>query len=270
MIKNILSLFLFSILSIGLTAEDHDLSKVDAKALVTKADLLIRGESSSIQYSTFTVIRPGSTVEREFISYLKGKPFSFTHFLKPMADRNITFLKRDYDLWTYSPKVRKEIRIPVTMMHEGIMGSDYTYDDMVKASTLADDYDPKIVGVSKEMEKAHGRVYVLDLTPLPGKPIAYKKLRLWIREEGTIILRQQYYDDNGQVTRVQEYSEIKEIGKRVIPTRYEMFDATKQGHSTVMVVKNAEFNTLESEDIFAQRSLDNPPKPTWGDRKSVV
>jgi outer membrane lipoprotein-sorting protein len=239
----------------------------DAKELVVKADLLLRGEKSSNEYFDFIVKRPGNVISRKAVSYLMGKPFSFVHFLTPISDRDTTILKRDYDLWVYTPKVRKNVRIPVGMMHESIMGSDFTYDDLVKASTLADDYDPKIVGISKELSKEHkSKVYVLDLTPLEGRPIAYKKLRLWIREKGNVILRQQYYDENLNVTRVQQYSDIKEIGGREIPAVREMFDMTKEGHSTEINIMQGAYNTLSDEDLFAQRSLTNPPKPTWDEK----
>ena len=56
------------------------------------------------------------------------------------------------------------------------------------------------------------KVYVVDLTPLPGRPVAYKKLRLWIRDKDGIMVRQHFYNDDLKVTRVMQYSDIREIG----------------------------------------------------------
>ncbi len=238
-------------------------AKLDLKEMVKKADLLLRGEQSAIEHMYFIVRRPGSTIERKTILYLKGKPFSFFQCLEPVRDLNITLLKRDGDVWMYTPSVRKSIRIPLANMHEGVLGSDFTYDDIINMSTLSDDYEPVLVGDSKAMEKEHGKVYVLDLTPLPGRPIAYKKLRLWIREKDNILLRQQYYDEKLQVTRALVYSDIKEMGGRNIPTKRTMVDLSKEGYSTELIFINAAFNTLTDDEIFSPRSLTEPPKPKF-------
>jgi len=147
----------------------------NADELVRKADHLLRGEISSKHYVDFDVYRPGQIIRRKMIIYLRKRKFGLSQFVAPLRDRNTTILKRGYDLWMYTPRIRKTIRIPFAMMHEGILGSDFTYDDIIKEATLADDYSHKIIGVSRKMSKIYGKVYVVDLYPLPGRPITYKK-----------------------------------------------------------------------------------------------
>ena len=239
--------------------------------LVKKADLLLRGEKSSIHLADFVVYRPGKEIKRKILVYLWGKKYSFTNFLAPISDRGTTLLKRDYDLWMYTPRLHKKMRIPFSMMHQGVQGSDFTYDDLVKEATLSDDYSHKLVGLSPSMSKGDNKVYVVDLHPLQGKPVAYKKLRLWIQENEPMILRQQFYNDDLQVVRILEFSEIRDMGGRRIPTVWKMKDVEKQDHYSVMQILKASYNEIQDESTFAPRSLQNPPPPPlWKKTSSSV
>jgi hypothetical protein len=269
--KPILTILFLTLLILPLGAEDKDIKKVkfpNATDLVKAADELLRGAISSVQEADFIVIRPDRKILRTFLVYLKGTNLSLAQFLAPLRDKNITNLKRKYDLWLHTPKIRKTIRIPATMMHEGFMGSDFTYDDIVKATTLTHGYFHKIIGVSKKYEKKFGTVYVVDLKPRPEMPIAYPKLRLWIKAEGTILLRQAYYAQNPKtkklfVQRIVVFDDIKELGGRTFGTRQTMVVMEKKGYRTIFHTKKAEYDKGIEDSVFNMRSLTSPPKPKW-------
>ena len=232
-----------------------------ATKLVSGADLKLRGKISSFHDAQFIVFRPGKKIERRMLAYLKGKKYSFTHFIEPVRDKGTTLLKRNYDLWMYTPKVRKVVRIPFGMMHQGVLGSDFTYDDIVKEATLTDDYNHKIVGISKGMSKKYKRkVYVIDMFPKPGRPVAYKKLRAWISPKGFCFYRLQYYNDKLKVTRILKYSKFAKVDDRVIPTVWTMYNLLKKGYKTVYILKKGVYNKMKSDAMFVRRSLKNPPK----------
>ncbi|NQV03590.1 MAG: outer membrane lipoprotein-sorting protein [Bacteroidia bacterium] len=263
--QSILLLFALSMSAFLLFALSMSASAApNATALVKKASLLLRGEVSSNHHISFVVHRPGIEKKREMIVCLKGNDYSFGHIISPLRDRNITFLRRNHDMWTYIPKVSKAIRIPFAMMHEGVLGSDFTYEDLFKAYTLTDDYSHKILGLSKAMSKKHGRVYIVELLPLPGHRAVHKKLRLWIKEKpNPMILRQQFYNDKLEVVRVLVFSEIRKYGDRNLPQMWKMNDLTKKGYYTVYKIINASYNDIESAEMFAEKSLASPPKPIW-------
>lgn len=258
-------LFVFIIGFSPVIADDKDQKSEtpNATELVKKADLLLRGENSSEHYVDFVVNRPGQKIARKVIVYLKSKKYSLTHFIKPIKDRDTTILKRDYDMWMYTPSVRKKIRIPFGMMHQGVLGSDFTYDDLLKESTLTDDYTHKIVSESKGMKKKHGKVYIVDLAPIAGRPVTYKKLRLWIREKGSILLRTQYYNEKLEVVRVLSYSDLKVIDGREIPTTWKMSNLEHEGYSTDYTIIDGKYNKIEDDNIFAPKTLENPPSSDW-------
>ena len=70
-----------------------------------------------------------------------GNEQSFIRILTPKKDRGISTLKLDSEMWNYFPKINKVIKVPPSMMMGSWMGSDFTNDDLVKETTLTDEYD---------------------------------------------------------------------------------------------------------------------------------
>ena len=66
----------------------------NAKELVSKVELLLRGEESSVQFISLASIRPGKKTSWEMIICRKGTDSCFCHVLKPMKCKNTTLLKR--------------------------------------------------------------------------------------------------------------------------------------------------------------------------------
>ena len=257
------------VLSLVLVFTAVQAQKVDVKEMVKKADLLLRGENSSNQFVDFVVHRPGNVVTRKMINYQYTAEYSLTHTLTPLRDRDGILLKRKYDLWMFDPKLRKSIRIPFSIMHQGLYGSDFTYDDIAKVTNWSDDYKPKLRGVSKKMTEEHkSKVYIVDLTPLPGRPIAYKRLRLWIRAEGNITIRAQFYNNDMKVDRIMNLTDIKKVDDREMPTKWTMVNLLKKGYYSIWHIKNARYNDIKDDKMFNKRSLENPPTPTWEKKAS--
>src|SRR5262249_34449877 len=156
------------------------------------------------------VERPSQPViERKMKLWAKGRDLSLTEFLEPAADKGKRFLKNGKDLWSYDPTYRRKTRIPPSLMFQGMLGSDFTYDDVVRASSLSQDYDPKLQGLSKEYkDKGYGDVYVIELTRKANATVAYPKLELWIQKDTNILLKQRYHDAEGKVVRYMILYEI--------------------------------------------------------------
>jgi outer membrane lipoprotein-sorting protein len=236
----------------------------NAKELVRKAELLLRGEESSVQFISLTSIRPGKKMSWEMIIYRKGTDYCFCHVTKPIKFRNTTLLKRKKEVWVYDSQSQRRTAIQDTQMQEKLFESDFTYEDILQKTSFAEDYSHKIVGISKKLSTKDSKVYVIDLKSLPDRSTPYAKLRLWIREKGFVLLRKQYYDSALKVYRVMKFSDISELAGREMPTLWTMYEITKKGHFTRLEIKNARFNQSLDEKIFEPGSLSNPPKPpSW-------
>jgi hypothetical protein len=131
------------------------------------------------------------------------------------------------------------------------MGSDFTNDDLVKQSSAIDDYVQQVAGEENLDGRAMWRVEAL---PKPDAPVVWGRIVYWIRKD-SIPVKQEYYSDRGELTRVMTFTEVRAVGGRSIPTRWEMKPLGKPGNITVITVKDAEFNTPVDNEIFTQRNL---------------
>jgi outer membrane lipoprotein-sorting protein len=79
-----------------------------------------------------------------------------------------------------------------------------------------------------------------------------------VRQADFIPLKQEFYDERGELIRVMTFFDIRAVGGRVLPARWEMRSIAKPANSTVIVLKDARFNQPIDEAIFTQRNLQKP------------
>ncbi len=176
---------------------------------------------------------------------------SFVRVLSPAKEAGIGSLRIGNEMWNYLPAVERTIKIPPSMMLQPWMGSDFTNDDLVKQSSAIDDYVQQVTAE----ETLDGRpVWRIEARPKPDAPVVWGWIVYWIRKD-FIPVKQEYYSDRGELTRVMTFTEIRVVGGRSIPTRWEMKPLGKPGNVTVITVKDAEFNTTVDDEIFTQRNL---------------
>jgi hypothetical protein len=151
--------------------------------------------------------------------------------------------------------VERTIKIPPSMMLQPWMGSDFTNDDLVKSSSLIDDY---VSGILREEPAGGAQAYVLELIPKPDAAVVWGKILYWVRKSDLIPLKQEFYDERGALIRVMTFSEIRSMGGRTIPTRWEIRPAEKPGNSTAVQIKSAVYDRPIDPEIFTQRNLQKP------------
>jgi hypothetical protein len=54
------------------------------------------------------------------------------------------------------------------------------------------------------------------------------------------------------------FSEVRSVGGRTLPTRWEMRPSARPGNVTTVVMKDAVFDQPVDESIFTQRNLQKP------------
>ena len=73
----------------------------------------------------------------------------------------------------YLPSVERVIKIPPSMMLQPWKGSDFTNDDLVKESSILDDYTHKVVGATA----VNGQdAYQVEATPKPDAPVVWGRV----------------------------------------------------------------------------------------------
>ena len=72
------------------------------------------------------------------------RDFSLILITGPARDKGTAFLKRDKEMWNWQPSIDRTIKLPPSMMLQSWMGSDFTNDDLVKESSVVNDYTQEL------------------------------------------------------------------------------------------------------------------------------
>jgi outer membrane lipoprotein-sorting protein len=224
------------------------------REIVKYSDDLMRGDTQEGIYE-MTIKTP--TWERTLRLYVKSKNRDkmFIRILSPSKEKGTTTLRLKNEMWNYLPQVERTIKIPPSMMLQPWMGSDFANDDLVKESSVVDDYEHALL----KKEKIDGEeIYVIVLTPKPKAGVVWNKRIIKIRKKDFIPLRDEFYGKDNKLIKVLNYSKIEKISDRTIPTHWEMISEIKKGHRTVIEVdKKLVYNAPINDNAFSLQSLKN-------------
>lgn len=232
----------------------HAEAAPDGKAIITKMIDKMRNRVNVSDYE-MTVVRPQWTrsFKMKVWDHRQNKKV-FVRILEPAKDKDIAFLRIDYNLWNYLPSVEKVMKIPPSMMLQPWMGSDFSNDDLVKESSYIDDYDHQVVG--EEIQNGM-KIIKVELTPHENAPVVWGKVVYWVRAQDQLPVRQQFIDENGVLIKDLTYSEFKVLDSVLLPTHWEMTPVKKEGQKTILNLLSIDFNPSPplSDTIFTEKNL---------------
>ena len=180
---------------------------------------------------------------------------SFIRIDAPAKEAGIGSLRIGSEMWNYLPGVERTIKIPPSMMLQPWMGSDFTNDDLVKESSILDDYMHKVVGTAS-MDGA--AAWQVDATSKPDAAVVWGRVLYWVRQSDAMPLKQEYFNERNELVRVLAFSDVRSVGGRRLPTRWEMRPVAKASNVTTVLLKDAAFNQPVDDEIFTQRNLQRP------------
>lgn len=227
----------------------------DPKQLVERANAVLRGSSNHAEF-TMTV-EGGPTLHKvyEMEGWNRGATEAKVLIHSPTAEKDSAALRSGKDLWMFMPNIARVVRIPATMMHQPWMGSDFNYEDIVKADSIVGSYDHRIL--SREKAEGH-EVFMVESVPHADAPVVWGKVLLRIRQDtdGTVMLvREEDYSERGQVIRSIDFSEIEVKDGRRVPTRLECIPQPPTGRHTVIKYREIDFDVTFADDFFGTNSL---------------
>lgn len=219
--------------------------------IIKKADELARGKSSKAEIS-MKVVKQEWTREFSMKTWSLGTKYSMVYLTAPVKDKGAVTLMRDKEVWNYLPTVDKTIKIPSSMMMQSWMGSDFTNDDMVKQSSILDDYTHDMSNDST----IDGRLcWKIILTPKEEAAVVWGKIVLFISKDGYYQLESQFFDEEQVMIKKMKAYDIKMLGNRKLPSRLEMIPMDKPGQKTVFIYHSADFDVSLDESFFSQQNM---------------
>lgn len=227
----------------------------DVKDLVDRANKALRGDSSHGRL-TMTIETPDWKRSLEIEGWNKERAFAFIVIRAPAKERGETTLRRRNEMWLWMPKVERVIKIPPTMMHSAWQGSDFTYEDIVKADSIVKDYTHKLLSKKKEEGRT---VYRIEALPKPDAPVVWGKVitdvALYDDDQAVVPLLEEDYSERGELIRTITLSDIKRLGGRRVPARLECLPATKKGQRTTLQYQDLQFDVPLKDDFFNYQRL---------------
>ncbi len=225
----------------------------DVAALLRHIDDLYRSRSSiariEIQVST-----PRTTRSLRLRAWSRGTEEALVVIEAPPREEGIATLRVGQNLWNYLPRIARTIRVPPSMMLGSWMGTDFTNDDLVKESSLHDDFTSRLGARSTSPA---GWWIVLDVKP--GVVGRWSRIELLVSDE-TLPVEERHFDRRGRLARTMTFDDIRTLGGRRLPSRVTLVPADAEGQRTEMRYLDLQFDIRLPDDTFSLARLERSKK----------
>jgi outer membrane lipoprotein-sorting protein len=244
--RYIVALLMLAVLATGVSAATDP----DFNAILKKIDDLANFSDTDFS-AVYTIIseRPGE--EREVTQARLFRRDLNDQFLililQPEVQRGQGYLQVDDNVWFYDPESRKFER---TTIRENIQNSDAQNADLDRSS-FSSDYN---VTTWQEGRLGSFDVYIVDLEAKTSD-VAYDKVRLWIRTDEDIVLKEEDYSVNGRLMRTVLYPRYERVGSKIIPKQVLIVDELNQGERTQLTMTDATTRTIP-DSVFSKAYLE--------------
>ena len=226
--------------------------QLTAAEIVRKADEKFNGEMSGYSVMSMTIIRPTWQRTVEFRSWSLENDYALTLITAPAREKGQTFLKRGNEMWSWNPAINRLIKLPPSMMSQGWMGSDYTNDDILRESSVVNDYSHTLEGE----EEVGGRLcHRIKLTAREDAGVLWGSQIWWVDKNDFIIMKVELYDEDGYLVRTERGADLKIMDGRLIPSTIELVPAEEEGKKTILKILEVKFNIAIEESFFSQQNM---------------
>jgi len=228
-------------------------SAQDADEIVRSAWDNWRGQSSYGEF-TMTIHRPSWERTMSMRSWTRGSEHSLVRVTAPRKDKGNGTLMVDNNMWTYSPKVNRVIKVPSSMMGQNWMGSDFSNKDVSRADDIVDLYSHTLLAT--EEHEGH-KVFVIEAVPHEDAAVVWGKEIIRIRDDD-VLLAEEFYDQDGILVKAMTTQEVGTMGGRTLSIRQRMAKADTSDEWTEIRIDTIEFDRDLPDSLFTRSNLLNP------------
>ncbi len=225
----------------------------DARELVRDAIEHWRGLSSYTEM-TMVIHRPDWERSMTMRAWTKGQEQSLVRVVEPRKDRGNGTLIDDNNMWTFSPKINRVIKVPSSMMGQSWMGSDFSNKDIARADDIIDQYEHSVLSQQTIDDIV---VYEIESVPHEDAAVVWGREVLKIRADH-VVLEHAFYDQDGELVKKLVSLEIADMGGRTIAKRQRMTKADEPEEWTEIGVNEIEYELELNDSLFTLSNLRNP------------
>ena len=173
---------------------------ISPNEIVKKADLK-RG-LGNVSHSFSVTITNQDNKREVFQVDFKDVNASLTNQMEPERARGRKLLMKDYDIWLYTPNIKKPLRISLEQKLTGEVANG----DIARTN-YAEDYDATLLEVLK---KGNADVYKLELKA-KNKKVTYGRIEYLVAKKDFMPIEATFYALSGKALKSAEFSEFKQI-----------------------------------------------------------
>ena len=223
----------------------------DAHEWIKYTDAQLRGDSSEATI-TMTVQNPNYTRTLEIKSFVEGKSNALSEIISPAKEKGIRTLRLDNKMWNYFPKMKRKIAVSSSMLLSSWMGSDFTNDDILKASKMSEDYNHKFIAD----KTINGETYkVIENTVKENTKAMWPKIVTMMSKKDCLPRYYEYYDKEDNLKRTLKLDNLKTFDNHKFFTSWKMMPEGEKGKFTSLHYKDIKFNIKFPSDQFTQKKL---------------
>lgn len=242
---------LFYWCAVGIFSSRTMLADPRAEEIIRMGEKQTRGETTQA-IMVMDILRPDYTRRLKVRAWTLGHQHALVEILDPLKEEGVCSLRVRSEMWNYLPKTDQVVRIPTSLMLQSWMGSDFTNDDLMKASSLIRDYRHRWL----RQEKVGGdRTHLIECLPKPDAPVVWGKILYWARTKDNLPVKQQFFDDSGKLVRTLTFSSFRKMDDRIIPTLVRVDKADSPRERTTVSYEKILYDRRLSQQIFDKEEI---------------
>lgn len=224
-----------------------------AEDIIRRAIDHYRGQTSYTEM-TMTIHREDWERSMSMRAWTEGDERTLVRVTAPRKDAGNGTLSVEGNMWTYSPRINRVIKIPSSMMNQNWMGSDFSNKDISKDTDIVDQYDHTLL----DTREADGHtVYVIQSVPHEEAAVVWGREVLTVRDDW-VLLEHQFRDQDDTLVKTLRALEIAEMSGRTVATVMRMASAETPQEWTELRTGSIEFGLEMPPGLFTLSNLRNP------------
>jgi hypothetical protein len=215
------------------------------------AEQQMRGDRSQAEI-TMRIETPNWSRTLEIESDVEGKNLALSTIKSPAKEKGIRTLRIENNMWNYFPKLKRKVAVSSSMLLASWMGSDFTNDDILKASSMAEDYQHSFL----PNQKKNGNEYrVIENKAKSTAKVMWPKIITYASKEDCLPREYHYFDKENKLKRVLTMDQVKTFDGHKLPTHWEMKPVDDNKKKTTIIYNKMKFKTSFKAGHFTHKNL---------------
>ena len=192
--KFLASVFFMSLYSASVFAE------MDPNEIVKKADL--RRGLGNVSHSFNVTVTNQDNKREVFHVAFRDVNATLTDQTEPERARGRKLLMKDYDIWLFTPNIKKPLRISLEQKLTGEVANG----DIARTN-YAEDYDATLLSIEK---KGNAEFYKLELKA-KNKKVTYGKIEYWVSKKDFVPMEATFFALSGKALKSATFGDFKPV-----------------------------------------------------------